>query len=244
MKLEGKTAVVTGGARRIGRAISLALAAEGMNLVVDYNRSRREAKETVREAKALGANAIHIKADVTREKDVESLFKKTLRAFGRVDALVNNAALFERAHIASMPLTSWEKTIQTNLTGVFLCSREAARVMLSQAHGGKIVNIADWTPEQPIKGYSHYSASKAGVVALTRALALELAPKITVNCVAAGTILLPKHYGPTYANTILKSIPLKRFGTPEEVADAVIFLLENDYATGSVLTIDGGRSLV
>lgn len=235
---------MTGGARRIGRAIALALAAKGMNVVVNYNRSRREAQETVMEARALGANAIAIKADVTREGDVERLFRKTLHAFGRVDALINNAALFERAYITSMPLASWERMIRTNLTGVFLCSREAARAMLAQRDGGKIVNIADWTPEQPIKGYAHYSASKAGVVALTRALALELAPKITVNCVAPGAILLPKHYGPTYVSTMLKSIPLKRFGTPDEVAHAVIFLLENDYATGSVLTIDGGRSLV
>jgi len=237
VELRGKTAIVTGGARRIGRAIALALAREGMNLVI-------EAIEAVREARGFGADAIHVKADVTREGDVQLLFKKALRAFGRVDALINNAAVFERSPIASMPLATWERTIRTNLTGVFLCSREAARIMLSQSEGGKIINMADWTNEQPIRGYAHYSASKAGVISLTKALALELAPKITVNCIAAGTILLPKTYGPTYAATILKSIPLRRFGTLEEISQGVVFLLKNDYATGSVLTIDGGRSLV
>lgn len=243
MELDEKVALVTGSAHRVGRTIALSLAERGCHLVIHYRSSRKEALETVRHAQALGVSTLCVQADLQKTASVHSLFRQIQRRFKRIDILVNNAAVFFRTPFHRMTEADWDRTIDANLKGSFLCALEAGK-MMRRRRGGKIVNIADWCGVKPYKDYLPYCVSKAGVIALTKALAIELAPKVQVNCVAPGPVLMPKGFSKKEARRIKGLTLLKRLGTPEDVAQAVLFFIEGtDFATGTTLFVEGGEML-
>ncbi len=244
MNLNGKVALVTGSAQRVGRTIALSLAQRGCHLVVHYRQSRTEALETVRRAESLGVKVLCLKADLQKASSVRSLFQEIRRTFKRCDILVNNAAVFFKTPFRSLTETDWDTTIDANLKGPFLCALEGGKWMGRQG-GGKIVNIADWCGIKPYADYLPYCVSKAGVIALTKALAVELAPHVQVNCVAPGPVLMPKGFSKKEARQVKGLTLLKRIGKPDDVAQAVLFFLEStDFATGTTLFIEGGELLV
>jgi len=226
-------ALVTGSARRIGRAIALELHEAGYRIAVHYRTSRREAEETA----ALLGGAPLIQGDQAREP--ERIVAEAVEALGGLDLLVNSAAQFEKVASEELDRQRFEAMLAANLTGPFLLMR-AALPHLRRSQGS-IVNLVDVCGTSQVwKGYAHYAASKAGLATLTRLLALEWAPEVRVNAVAPGTALLND---PEQADRLAKRIPLGRIGTPEDVARAVLFLARAPYVTGQVLAVDGGRSL-
>lgn len=240
--LKGKVAVVTGASRGIGRAIALALASEGANVVVNYASSSQAAEDTVAAIAPFGVEAIALKADVSKAEDIESLFQTTMNKWGRVDVLVNNAGIARDTLLLRMKSEDWQRVIDLNLTGVFLCTRAAAKIMLKQK-SGRIVNIASVSGLMGNPGQANYSAAKAGVVGFTKTVAKELASRgITVNAVAPGFIATDMTHD-LQADEILKFIPLGRYGTVDEVAGLVRFLTADPaaaYITGQTLNVDGG----
>lgn len=243
MELNGKVALVTGGARRVGRALSLALARAGADVVVNYFSSAREAEETVAEIVALGRRAIAVHADVSLHAEVQILIQKTADTFGRLDVLVNNASLFETAPLLAIEEEAWDRVMAVNLKGPFLLSQTAAP-LLRRDGGGVIVNIADLSAFQPWPSYAHHAVSKAGLVHLTRILARALAPDIRANCIAPGTVLPPPDYTEEQIRSSRERSALKRIGTPEDVARALLYLIESDFVTGETVVVDGGRMLL
>ena len=243
MELNGKVALVTGGARRVGRALSLALARAGADVVVNYFSSAREAEETVAEIVALGRRAIAVHADVSLHAEVQILIQKTADTFGRLDVLVNNASLFETAPLLAIEEEAWDRVMAVNLKGPFLLS-QAAAPLLRRDGGGVIVNIADLSAFQPWPSYAHHAVSKAGLVHLTRILARALAPDIRANCIAPGTVLPPPDYTEEQIRSSRDRSALKRIGTPEDVARALLYLIESDFVTGETVVVDGGRMLL
>ena len=240
--LTGQTALVTGGGRGIGRAIALALAESGLEVVVNYSSSAAEAEEVVELITASGGKAYALQANVSKEDDVDGLIKTVLERSGRLDVLVNNAGITRDGLLMRMKTSDWQAVIDLNLTGVFLCSRAVARPMLKQK-SGRIINITSVVGLMGNAGQANYAAAKAGVVGLTRSTAKELASRgITVNAVAPGFIAtdMTKDLD---ADAILRDIPLGTFGTQEQVAGAVRFLATDPasaYITGQVLQVDGG----
>ena len=240
--LDGQTALVTGGGRGIGKAIALALAEAGAEVVVNYANSAGAADEVLAAITAAGGNAYALKANVSIEEEVDGLIKAVLERSGRLDVLVNNAGITRDGLLMRMKTDDWQAVIDLNLTGVFLCSRAVARPMLKQK-SGRIINITSVVGLMGNAGQANYAAAKAGVIGLTRSSAKELASRgITVNAVAPGFIAtdMTKDLD---ADAILKDIPLGQFGTQEQVAGAVRFLAADDaaaYITGQVLQVDGG----
>ena len=240
--LTGQTALVTGGGRGIGRAIALALAESGLEVVVNYSSSAAAAEEVVELITASGGKAYALQANVSKEDDVDGLIKTVLERSGRLDVLVNNAGITRDGLLMRMKTSDWQAVIDLNLTGVFLCSRAVARPMLKQK-SGRIINITSVVGLMGNAGQANYAAAKAGVVGLTRSTAKELASRgITVNAVAPGFIAtdMTKDLD---ADAILRDIPLGTFGTQEQVAGAVRFLATDPasaYITGQVLQVDGG----
>ncbi|HEX6938944.1 MAG TPA: SDR family oxidoreductase [Longimicrobiales bacterium] len=233
-------ALVTGGARRVGRALSLALARAGADIVVNYFRSAEEAERTVADIVALGRRAIAVRSDVASKTDVDALVRRTADAFGRLDVLVNNASMFEKAPLLAITEQDWDRVLAVNLKGPFLLA-QAAAPLLRRDGGGVIINIADLSAFQPWPSYAHHAVSKAGLVHLTRVLAAALAPDIRVNCIAPGTVLPPEDYTGEQALREIERAPLKRLGSPDDVARALLFLIESDFVTGEVVVVDGGR---
>ena len=240
--LNGQTALVTGAGRGIGRAIAIALAECGAEVVVNYASSAAAAEDVVEAITASGGQAWAQKADVSDEADVDNLIKAVLERSGRLDVLVNNAGITRDGLLMRMKTSDWQAVIDLNLTGVFLCSRAVARPMLKQK-SGRIINITSVVGLMGNAGQANYAAAKAGVVGLTRSTAKELASRgITVNAVAPGFIAtdMTKDLD---ADAILRDIPLGTFGTQEQVAGAVRFLATDPasaYITGQVLQVDGG----
>ena len=240
--LTGQTALVTGGGRGIGRAIALALAESGMEVVVNYSNSAAAAEEVVELITESGGKAYALQANVAMEEDVDGLIKTVLERSGRLDVLVNNAGITRDGLLMRMKTSEWQAVIDLNLTGVFLCSRAVARPMLKQK-SGRIINITSVVGLMGNAGQANYAAAKAGVVGLTRSTAKELASRgITVNAVAPGFIAtdMTKDLD---VDAILRDIPLGTFGTQEQVAGAVRFLATDPasaYITGQVLQVDGG----
>lgn len=225
----------------MGRAIALALAQRGANIVVNYNRSREEAQATVQDIERLGSQAIAVKADISRSAEVKAMVAQALDRFGRIEVLVNNAAVYFKTPFASLTEADWDLTLDINLKGSFLCAWLLGGRMLEQGEG-KIINIADWSGIRPYVDYLPYCVSKAGVIGLTKALALDLAPNVQVNCVAPGPVLPPEELTREEREEIIARTPLKRLGSPEDVAQAVLFLIEgSDFITGAVYLVDGGR---
>jgi NAD(P)-dependent dehydrogenase (short-subunit alcohol dehydrogenase family) len=243
MRLRGRKALVTGAARRVGRAIALELARRGADVVVHFRTSADAAEETLGAARALGVTAVAVQADLAEPDGPGHLLDAAMRVFGRVDVLVNNAAIFRRTPLDTVSAADWSDHLAINLTAPFLLSVGCGRAMRRQGEG-KIVHLADWAGERPYPGFLPYCVSKAGLVGLTRALALELAPQVQVNALALGPILNPEGFSRAEVAAIPQRNPLARMGTPEEVAAAAAFLIEGpDYITGAVLPVDGGRGI-
>lgn len=243
MNVQGKVAVVTGGAVRVGKEIALALGREGANVVVHYHTSSSEARRTVKTILKLGSRALAARADLTKSAQVDRLRQLACDEFGRIDILINNAAVFPRTPFAELTEDDWDFAIDSNLKSVFLCCKAFGDVMLAQ-QSGCIVNLADVAGLRPWANYLPYSVSKAGVIALTQGLAKALAPHVRVNAVAPGAVMWPQSYTDADKKKRLAKVPLGRVGSPEEVARTVLFLIESDYITGAVVPVDGGRSLV
>jgi 3-oxoacyl-[acyl-carrier protein] reductase len=242
--LEGRVALVTGGSRGIGRAIALDLAAAGAKVGVGFNSDPGAAGETVRLLHGLGGEAVAIRASVADEAAVRAMCREVKTRFGRLDVLVNNAGITEDGFALMMSTKKWEKVLSVNLTGSFLCSREAMSLMAS-AKTGCVVNIASVSGFSPPPGQANYAAAKGGVIALTKALAREGAQyNIRVNAVAPGFIEtdMTRNLAGTGLRRFVENIPLGRVGRPEEVAKVVTFLATDDasYINGQVIVVDGG----
>lgn len=241
MKLQGATALVTGGAKRVGKEIALELARHKARVAISYQTSGKEAEKTVREIESLGTEALAVAGDVAKARDVDRLIQAVHKAWGSLDILINNAAIYEETSFDHLTEKDWDRHLEINLKGPFLCAKAAAAIMLKQGRG-KIINMADWSGIRPYKNYLPYCVSKAGVIALTKALALELAPAIQVNCILPGPILLPENYGEKERQAIIAETPLRRLGSPQDIASAVLFFIEgSDFVTGALLPVDGGR---
>ncbi len=241
-RLRDRVAIVTGASRGIGRAIALALAAEGAKVAVNYASSSAAAEEIVAEITSAGGSAIALQADVSKSEQVDALVDGTMAKWGRVDVLVNNAGITRDTLLLRMKPEEWQAVIDLNLTGVFLCTRAVSKIMLKQK-SGRIINIASVSGLMGNPGQANYSAAKAGVIGFTKTVAKELASRaITVNAVAPGFIATDMTSG-LKSDEILKYIPLGRYGQPEEVAGLVRFLAADPaalYITGQVMNVDGG----
>jgi pteridine reductase len=242
MNLNGKIALITGGAKRVGKAIGTAFAQRGCSIVVHYHTSQIEAEETVRELLAAGHQAIAVQADITQDADVEHMIETAVARFGRIDILVNNAAVFFRTPVDTLTIDAWQQVIEVNLTGTFLCAHKIGLRMRDWGWG-HIINMADVAGLRPWADYIPYSVSKACVITLTQGLALELAPQVMVNAIVPGPVLFQADTPEEVRRREISKTLLKRAGTPEEVAEVVVFVAESDYSTGSLFHVDGGRSL-
>ncbi|TAK05847.1 MAG: SDR family oxidoreductase [Candidatus Manganitrophaceae bacterium] len=240
MKLKGKTVLVTGAGRRVGRSIALALAERGARVSVHYNRSKKEAQAVVKEIEKRGGTAHSVQGDLAKARDCARIVQQTVKVLGRLDVLVNNAAVFFKTPLSEVTEKDWDLTLDSNLKGSFFCAQAAAKAM--QQEGGKIINFADWSGFRPYVDYLPYCISKAGVIAMTKGLAKTLAPKIEVNAVAPGPILLPEDLDPMEKEEVERNTPLKKVGSPQDIVNAILFLIEGtDFMTGATIVIDGGR---
>ena len=242
--LSGKSAVVTGGSRGIGRAIALRLAEQGADVAFSYRGNEAAAKETAAAIEGLGRRALPVQADVSQPEAAEALIKAALDAFGKVAILVNNAGITRDDLIMRMSLDDWRSVLETNLFGAFYCIKAVTRPML-KAKGGRIVNITSVSGQAGQTGQANYSSAKAGLIGLTKATARELASRnITCNAVAPGFVLteLTQDLPQNLQAQLTERTPLGRFGTVEEIAAAVAFLVSDEAAfiTGQVLAVDGG----
>ena len=241
--LARRVALVTGAGRRMGRVIALALARAGADVVVNYNHSRREALKTVREIETLGVEALAIRADVSKPAQVAAMFRAVVKQFRRLDILVNNAGIFFPGKWDKLTEKDWDRILGTNLKGPFFCAQAAARIMQKQRQG-RIINISSLGGLEAWPSYTHYCASKAGLIMMTRCLAKALAPHILVNSVAPGTILFPNEQQSPWSENVLKTTPLRKPGRPEDIAEMVLYLAtRGDFITGQVLAVDGGKSI-
>jgi pteridine reductase len=242
-----KVALITGsGKRRIGNAVALALADRGYEIALHFNRSADEARQTVAELNQRGVRAAAFQADVGNEADVAKLFDETLSAFGRLDVLVTAAAVWQRKPLEEVTADDVRRQFEINTLGTLLCCRTAGLIMAKQPEGGAIITIGDWATARPYPGYAAYFASKGAIPTITRALAVELAgrnPAIRVNCIEPGPVMVPENLDEHEVKGVIASTLLHRLGRPENIAQAVVFLIENDYITGITLPVDGGRTI-
>jgi len=239
--LDGKSALVTGGARRLGRGIALALAQAGAEVVLTYRNSQAEAAETVRAIESLGHRALAVECDVRSEASVRSAVAAAADRFGRLDLVVNNAAVFESVPLDRITLAQWDEVFETNARGPFLVAREA--LLHLRAVEGRIINIGSLGGMHAWVGHAHYCASKAALHSLTQAMAKAFAPEVSVNCVAPGWIELDVDPAGQAAHFAAKT-PMQRNGSVDDVAQAVLFFAAGPhFVTGQVLAVDGGLGL-
>ena len=239
--LNGQIAIVTGAGCRIGRGIALRLGAEGARVVVHYRRSQSEAEAVAAEIARDGGQAVCMQAELTSVAEIDRLFEHIEKSFGRLDILVNNAAVFSPTPVGRTEEAQWDAILDANLKAQFFAAQRAAP-LLAQNGRGRIINFASLGGLQAWPRYTAYSVSKAGVIMLTRCLARALAPGITVNAIAPGTISFPED-APEVAERAIRSAPLKRTGSAEDIANAVIYLVGAEFVTGQVLVVDGGASI-
>ncbi len=248
MKLKDRVAIVTGASRGIGHAIARAFAMEGAKVVVNYNSSEENASRLVEEIRKEGGDAITVRADVSKPADVKRLVKKTMEKYGRVDILVNNAGVLFQKTFLDADEEVWDRTLDINLKGAYLCAKEVAPIMLKQRKGN-IINISSNSGiyHPSALDLIEYVASKAGMNGLTRALALKLGPDIRVNAVCPGWIKteMTASSDPAFEKAILAETPMKRYGTAEDVANATLYLASDDsnFVTGELLMVTGGRGM-
>jgi pteridine reductase len=248
MSSTNKVALVTGsGKRRVGNAIAAALAERGFRVALHYHHSLGPAQETVARLHAAGADAAAFAADVADEQAVNQLFVQVLDRFGRLDALVTAAAVWESQPFEKVTAADICRQFEINTLGTFLCCQQAGRIMIGQPEGGAIVTIGDWACQRPGPHYAGYFISKGALPTMTRMLAVELArsnPRVRVNCILPGPVMVPEDATqPEVAGAVAATL-LKRPGAPQHVAQAAVFLIENDYVTGVCLPVDGGRTIV
>ncbi len=247
MSIQKPTALITGAGHGIGRAIALRLAKEGIHIVINYSSSEDEAAELAREAEAFGVETLLVKADISKEEETAKLFEKALTISGRVDILVNNAGITRDNLLLRMSEEDFDRVMDINLKGSFLCMKKAARIMLKQRYG-RIINISSVVGLRGNAGQVNYAASKAGLIGMTKSLAKELASRnITVNALAPGMIetKMSEQMSDAAKKVMLERIPAGRIGRPEDVANAAAFLAseEASYITGQVLCVDGGMAV-
>jgi pteridine reductase len=239
LSISGRTALVTGGAARLGRAVALELAARGADIALHYHSSETAAERTAEEIRALGQKCALIGADLRSSDSPGLIFKTAGDSIGRIDILINSAAVFERGTLQTTTPDLWEKTLAINLRAPFFLSRAFA----AQSENGDIIFLADSRVRRPTTEFLAYTLAKSALITLTRSLALSLAPGIRVNAVAPGAILPPPGEGEAYLERLVPRIPLKRTGTAEDIVRGIVYLLESPFVTGEVLHIDGGEYL-
>jgi pteridine reductase len=242
-----KTALVTGSAkRRVGWFVADALAARGYALALHYRHSAAEAAETVAYFTSRGVEAAAWQADLSDEQAARSLVQQALDRFGRLDVLVNCAAVWQARPLEEVTAADLRLHFDTNTLGTFLCAQHAGLAMVRQAEGGCIVNLGDWAEARPYRNYAAYFVSKGAIPTLTRCLAVELGtrnPRVRVNCVLPGPVLLPPELSTAERRQITEATLVKREGRPENVAQAVLSFVDNDFVTGACLRVDGGRTV-
>jgi len=240
--LQGKSALVTGGARRIGREIALALARAGADVAITYRNSHTDASQTLEQIRSLNCRALAVECDVRSEDSVRSVIHAVTAIFGRLDLLVNNAAVFESAPLEQISLEAWDKVFETNARGPFLVAREALSHL--RAAQGRIVNIGSLGGIHAWAGHAHYCGSKAALHMITQTMAKAFAPEVTVNCVAPGFIEVEDSEADVGARFAART-PMRRNGTADDVAQAVLFFATGPrFVTGQILAVDGGLGLV
>ncbi|MDC4225281.1 MAG: SDR family oxidoreductase [Candidatus Manganitrophus sp.] len=241
MKLKGKTVLVTGAGRRVGRSIALALAEKGARVGHPLQSLQKRGPDgRQRDRKTRRDRRAPVQGDLAKARDCERIIQETVKVLGRLDVLVNNAAVFFKTPLFEVTEKDWDLTLNSNLKGSFFCAQAAAKAM--QKEGGKIINFADWSGFRPYVDYLPYCISKAGVIAMTKGLAKTLAPKIEVNAIAPGPILLPENLDPVEEEEISRNTPLKKVGSPQDIVNAILFLIEGtDFMTGATIVVDGGR---
>lgn len=239
MELRDRVALVTGAGRRVGRALAIALGRRGASVAVHFGHSDREAQETVAQLQALGVRAEAFGADLTQADAPATLVQSVARAFGRLDVLINSAAVMERTPFGTVDPAHWDRMLALNLRAPFFLCQAAAPWLRKDR--GAIVNIADLAAFETWPAYVPHGVSKSGILYMTRALASVLAPDVRVNAVAPGTVLLPEGWSETDERRLAETTPLRRTGSPEDVASAMLFLLDSDYISGETIVVDGGR---
>ncbi len=237
-----RTALVTGAARRVGRAIALALGREGWNVAVHYGRSADEAEATAAEVRALGVQATTLSADLSKEEQVETLVRRAEEALGPVGLLVNNASTFERDQLATVTRQSWDRHLEPNLRAPVVLMQQFAQHLPSTSDGA-IVNIIDQRVWNPTEDFLSYTVTKMALWGLTRTLALDLAPRIRVNGVGPGPVLASIHQDSESFDAQARSVPLEHAADPSEIASAVVFLAGAASVTGQMIAVDGGQHL-
>lgn len=250
MRLKGKSALITGASRGIGREITKRFSEEGARVAINYNESESEAKKLEEEILSFGKEAVLARANIGNSSEVKAMVSHVVREFGGIDILVNNAGRLITKDFFEATEEDFDSVIETNLKGPYLCIREIAPLMLKQDGQGKIINISSISGligQVSALNFVHYVASKAGLIGLTRALAVRLGPKINVNAIAPGVVEteLTKFFTPEKRAKLVEETPIKRFGQPREIANAALFLAseESDWITGEVLTVAGGRGM-
>jgi pteridine reductase len=241
MDLTGRVALVTGAGHRIGRALALALAREGADVAIHYHRSATGAQQTADDAAAMGRRTALFPADLADTAAAEALPDQVVAQLGRLDVLVSSASLFESAPLAEVSAEAWDRVMAVNLRAPFLLTRAAAPHLAGA--GGVIINIADLAGLQSWPAFPHHGVSKAGLIHLTRVAARSLGPAVRVNCVVPGTVLPPEDYTEEQIAASVERTVLQRVGSPRDVEEAMLFLVRSDFATGSVVVVDGGRML-
>jgi pteridine reductase len=239
--LAGRVALVTGAGRRVGRAIALALGAQGMRVAVHYNESEVGARETARQIEGAGGSAWTVRADLADVAACEHLVDSVVQAHGELHTLVNSAAVMVRTPVGEVTQQVWDAMHAINTRAPFFITQRAAPAL--RAVNGNVVNIADMAAFETWTGYIPHGMTKAAIVQMTRALAHALAPEVRVNGVAPGVVLLPEDFDENQAEHLIRTTPLHRLGTPEDVAQAVLYLAQADYVTGEVIRVDGGRHI-
>jgi pteridine reductase len=242
-----RVALVTGsGKRRVGWHVADALARRGYGLVVHYNRSAADATETIAAFRERGVEAIAVGADLTDETAARLLVEQSLNHFGRLDVLANCAAIWQRKPLEEVTAADVRRHFETNTLGTFLCSQQVGLAMVRQPEGGCIITIGDWADARPYLNYAAYFPSKAAIPGLTRCLAVELGtrnPNVRVNCILPGPVMLPPDLSAVEKAKSIAGTLVKREGRPENIAQAVLALIDNDFVTGACLPVDGGRTI-
>jgi pteridine reductase len=245
--IEHPVALVTGsGAKRVGNVVARALAARGFHLVLHANRSVQEAEEAVNDVRSAGGQAIALTADLTNEAAARKLVDDAHQHFGRLDVLVNCAAIWRPIPLERVTADEVRRNFEINTLATFLCSQSAGLNMAAQPTGGVIINIGDWAVARPYLNYAAYFPSKGAIPALTRDLAVELAarnPRVRVNAILPGPVMLPPDLPAAEREKSIAGTLVKREGSPEHIAHAVLFLIENDFVTGACIPVDGGRTI-
>jgi len=242
MEIAGRTALVTGGARRVGRAIAIGLARAGGDVVIDHSNSDAEAGEVADLVRREGRRAAVVRADVASAAGRRDMIETAVSQFGRLDILVNNASLFERTAFQDITESDFDRVIGVNLRGPFFLCQEAAPLLKKET--GVIINIADLSATQAWPTFAHHAISKAGLLHLSRVLARALAPEVRVNCIVPGTILPPADFeGEDYADGRDRRVTARE-GSPQDVVDALLWLIRADFVTGQTVIVDGGRTLL